>query len=401
MQAVIIAGGKGTRLKELNGNLPKPLVDIGGKPLIEHQILLARANGIDEILLLTGFGADAIQDYCQDGRQWDVEIQYHRESQPLGTAGAVLDAFHRLKRDFVVLYADTMLDVDLRRMCSFHGQSPGITLFLHPNDHPQDSDLIEIDETNRVIGLHPYPHPPGQHFRNLVNAGLYVVRKDCLAPWYERRATLAYPFDFGKHLFPETIASGCQMRGYVSREYIKDAGTPQRVYRVREDLLAGRIQAARWHCKKRAVFLGLELLPGAAEAVRTVNESGRLAVVVANQPVGAGGNRSENEGRTIHNKFEWLLGHEGAFVDGVYCRRQPSDDGPLEKAVADLNIDVEQSWMIGAGPADIDAARRFGIHSILIQSGRRDTQLSNPPDFVCEDVLSAVRLIGEKEQRPQ
>ena len=255
MQAVIIAGGKGTRLKGLTGDLPKPLVDIGGKPLLEHQILLAKANGIDKILLLTGFGADIIQAHCGDGRRWGVEIEYHCESTPLGTAGAVLDAFPHLQTDFVVFYADTMLNVDLGRMCSFHQQSPGITLFLHPNDHPQDSDLIEIDETNQIIGLHPYPHAPGQYFRNLVNAGLYVARKDCLQPWHERRANLPYPFDFGKHLFPEMIANNTgPLRGYVSREYIKDAGTPQRVHRVREDFLSGRIQAARWDCQSRPCF---------------------------------------------------------------------------------------------------------------------------------------------------
>ncbi len=426
MQAVIIAGGKGTRLRELNGNLPKPLVDIGGKPLLEHQILLARAHGIREILLLTGFGADAIQDFCQDGGKWDVEIKYHRESQPLGTAGAVLDAFDCLKRDFIVLYADTMLNVNLRRMCSFHKQSTGLTLFLHPNDHPHDSDLVEIDETNRIVQFHPYPHPPGGYFRNLVNAGLYVARKECLEPWYERRATLAYPFDFGKHLFPEMLAGGCHMLGYVSRDYIKDAGTPQRVYRVREDLLSGRIEAASWNCKKQAVFLAQEgmlnsfsdrlnfadesqLRPGAAEAVRTVNESGRLAIVVASHPVSAHSEYSQKALREIHNKFETLLGNEGAFVDGIYYSPHRTGDDRagerfepvlLEKAASDLNIDTKHSWMIGGDRADIEAARRFGIRSILIQNGRSDDHLPNPPDFVCKDVLSAVRLIAV-EQRPQ
>jgi FMN phosphatase YigB (HAD superfamily) len=321
----------------------------------------------------------------------------------------VLDAFAHLQRDFVVFYADTMLNVDLRRMCGFHQRSPGITLFLHPNDHPQDSDLIEIDEANQIVGLHPYPHPPGQYFRNLVNAGLYVARKDCLAPWHERRANLPYPFDFGKHLFPEMIANGSgPLRGYVSREYIKDAGTPQRVHRVREDFLSGRIQAARWDCQKPAVFLGREgtlhadsahqvkLLPGAAQAIRTVNESGRLAVVLSSQ--------SDHLESLVRNEFESLLGHEGAFVDGMYACLPVSAQQPgasfFTKPAADLNIDIKQSWMIASGPVAIDAARKLGIHSILIQTSRPDRQLS-PPDFVCQDVLSAVRLIAEKEQMPQ
>ena len=438
MQAVIIAGGKGTRLKELTGDLPKPLVDICGKPLLEHQILLAKTHGIERILLLTGFGAEAIEDYCGDGSKWGLRIQYHREPQPLGTAGAVLDAFPHLVHDFIVIYADTMLNVDLRRFSSFHTASPGITAFLHPNDHPQDSDLIEIDEANRITALHPYPHPPGQYFRNLVNAALYVVRKDAIAPWYQRRAELSYPFDFAKHLFPEMIAGGGNLRGYVSREYIKDAGTPERVYRVREDYLSGRIDVASLQNPKPAVFFDrdgtlnvdsgwikspaeLALLPGAAQAVRAVNQSGRLAVVVTNQTVIARGDCSESGLRLIHNKFEWLLGQEHAFVDGIYyCPHHPHKGFPgerpelkvpcdcrkpatglFEKAAADLNIDAERSWMIGDSADDMEAAMQFGIHSILVKTGRQGRQPSRPPDFVCTNVLDAVQFIAQQEEQRQ
>jgi len=86
MQLVIIAGGKGTRLKEILGNLPKPMADVDGKPLLEHQVLLARKYGIRDILILTGYGAEHIETYFGDGTAWDVRIRYQRELEPLGTA---------------------------------------------------------------------------------------------------------------------------------------------------------------------------------------------------------------------------------------------------------------------------------------------------------------------------
>ena len=141
----------------------------------------------------------------------------------------------------------------------------------------------------------------------------------------------------------------------------------------------------------------IKLLPGAAQAIRTVNESGRLAVVLTSQT-----DRSES---LIRNQFESLLGHEGAFVDGMYACLPVSAPQTsatfFTKPAADLNIDIKQSWVIASGPVAIDAARKLGIHSILIQTGRPDRQLSHPPDFVCQDLLSAVRLITEKEQMPQ
>ena len=109
MQLVIIAGGKGTRLKEILGDRPKPMVEVGGKPLVEHQVLLARKYGIRDVLILTGYGADYIENFFGDGSAWDVRIRYQRESRPLGTAGALLDAVDKLGDTFIVMYGDTMM----------------------------------------------------------------------------------------------------------------------------------------------------------------------------------------------------------------------------------------------------------------------------------------------------
>jgi histidinol-phosphate phosphatase family protein len=432
MQLVIIAGGKGTRLTQRTADLPKCLVRIGDKPLIEHQILLASRYKITDILVLTGFGAESIESYLGNGTRWGVNIRYHRDSVPRGTAGAVIDAFHKLHDVFFVMYGDTMLNVDLFRMAAAHAQHPSATVFLHPNDHPQDSDLAELNASNEIVTFHPCPHPPGKYFANLVNAALYILSKELLRPWYGSRSTLSYPLDFAKHVFPDLIAKGAKLYGYVSREYIKDMGTPERLDRVRLDYLSGRVERGSLHIPAPAVFLDrdgtlnherrwlnrpeqLRLVPQAGEAVRAINESGRLAVVVSNQPVIARGECTETELRKIHNKLEWLLGECHAFVNGIYyCPHHPDKGfagerpelkfvcycrkpatGLLEQATRELNIDVSQSWMIGDSARDVEAAANFGLRSALVRTGpsRGPRPGNSKPDFEFDTVLDATEFI--------
>ena len=431
MQLVVVAGGKGTRLKDRLGDLPKPMVTIGGKPLLEHLILLAVRHGIGEVLILTGYGADFIKDYFGSGEPWGVRIRYRREERPLGTAGAVLDAFDDLDSTFLLMYGDTMMNVDLTRFAASHPAEAAASLFVHPNDHPQDSDLVEIDSSGRILALRPYPHPPGQYFANLVNAALYVIHKEALLPFVPRLADLTQPLDFGKHVFPALLGQGAWLQAYASREYIKDAGTPERLDQVEAHFRSGRIARGSFATPAPAIFLDrdgtlndergfltspeeLALLPGTAAAVRAINSSGRLAVLITNQPVIARGDCSPEELRRIHDKLEWLLGESHAFLDAVYhCPHHPDGGFPgerpefkfacdcrkpapglLAQATADLNIDKSQSWMIGDRASDVQAARNFGIRSALVRTGQgRNVSPDCRPDLVSETLGEAVRAI--------
>ena len=242
MQLVIIAGGKGTRLRDRIGDLPKPLARVGDHPLLEHHLLLGKRYGFTNNVLLTGYGAQAIRDFCGNGSRWGIKIQYFEEESPLGTAGAVLAALPSLQERFIIAYGDTMLNVDLGRFWRAHQASgAAATLFVHPNDHPHDSDLVESDASGRITAFHPYPHPEGGFYRNLVNAALYVLDRKALEPW---RGRSDLP-DFGKHLFPAMVADGAHLQAYASPEYIKDAGTPARLDKVTADYVSGRMDEAR------------------------------------------------------------------------------------------------------------------------------------------------------------
>src|SRR5437867_1550574 len=150
-QAIILAGGRGTRLKDRLGDLPKPMIPIGGRPLLEHQLELLRSYGFSDVLLFVHYRADLIKAHFGDGTKWGMRLRYVIEREPLGTAGAVLAGFDSLADRFVVLYGDTMVNVDLQRLWKTHEQAqPDATLLLHPNDHPMDSDLVEIDAASRI-----------------------------------------------------------------------------------------------------------------------------------------------------------------------------------------------------------------------------------------------------------
>ena len=428
MQAAILSGGKGTRLSEVSGGLPKPLVEVNGRALLGRQLDLLKASGCTEALVLAGHGADAVAAYVGDGSEWGMRVICIAEEAALGTAGAVRAVIERLEPQFLVLYADTLLDVDLRRFQAAHRPGAAATLFLHPNDHPHDSDLVELGTDGRVKAFHPYPHPEGAELPNQVNAALYVLDRDALAGLDGLRERP----DFGKHVFPRMLEQGMEIFGYVSPEYIKDAGTPKRLAKVSRDLASGRVAARSLRDPQPAVFIDrdgvlnveknrisrpedLVLIPGAAAGVARLNDSDYRTAIVTNQPVVARGDCTPDDLLRIHARLDTLLGHDGAYVDALYaCPHHPDRGFPGEvaelkivcdcrkpapglvrQATADLNVDLSRSWMIGDSTVDMELARTVGLRSVLVRTGHagRDRRHSMLPDVIVSDLGAAADLI--------
>ncbi len=430
MQAVILAGGKGTRLAERLNGRPKPLIDVAGIPLMQRQLETLQSHGVDDFVVLVNHAADQIERFLTQLNA-KSKISLIDDGEPRGTAGATLACLGRLSDRFIVAYGDTLFDIDIAHMVAAHEASGAdATLLLHPNDHPADSDLVEIDEDNRITGFHPYPHPADLVARNLVNAAFYIVEKAALEP-YALRTDLP---DFAKDLFPAMVEAGAKLHGYVSFEYIKDLGTPKRLDKVEKHFVTGTVERARRRHPQKAVFLDrdgtlnklrdyvrkpddLDLLPNAAEAVRSLNNAEYRAVLVTNQPVLARGECDPATMRDIHAKLETELGRHGAYLDGVYlcphhphggfagevpelkieCRCRKPATGMIDRAVSEMNISPSQSWFIGDSTGDMLAAHRAGLFSILVQSGERGEDKRWPchPDFVVADVFVAARLITE------
>jgi len=429
-QLVILAGGKGTRLRERLGDLPKPLIDVCGVPLLERQILLAKRYGFGRVLILVNYRAERIAEFCKNKANWGLEVHCVDDGEPRGTAGAILQILDQLDDEFLVMYGDTMLDVDLDRFYRYHAERDDVaaTLFVHPNDHPHDSDLVELDDHGHVSGFHPYPHDDTRYYPNLVNAALYWIRKSAMEPWRDNAGLL----DFGKELFPAMIKRGMTLRGYNSPEYIKDCGTPSRIDKVCADFLSGRIQRATLGSQQMAVFVDrdgtmnrevdhlnspeqLELIPGVENTIRRLNRSEYRVCVVTNQPVIARGECTPESLRQIHNKLETLLGHQGAYVDRIYycphhpdkgfagevaglkidCECRKPKTGMIDAAVAELNIDRTKSWMIGDTTSDMLAGRRAGVRTILVETGYAGLEQKYwvTPDYIVPNLSAAVDFI--------
>lgn len=427
--AIILAGGKGTRLSSIAGDLPKALVPIGEKPVLEHQILLLKKFGIQDLVLFTGYRSERISDFFGNGERFGVRIRYHAESEPLGTAGAVLSGWELLPSRFLVFYGDVLLNVDLSRFLKFHASSGAdATLLVHPNDHPFDSDLVEMGSSSQVLRFHPSPHPSDEWLPNWVNACLYAIEKESLSPWKGRKVFS----DFGKSLFPEMLKTGKKIMGYKSREYIKDMGTPDRYQEVQSDWSSGRVERGSFSTPQSCVFLDrdgtltrsldfvrepkeLELLPGVAQALRRLNERGVLSVVVTNQPVVARGECSESELDLIHRKLQTLLGRERAYLDRIfYCPHHPDGGyrgerpelkvncncrkpaiGMTETACEELGVDLSDSWMIGDMTMDLAMAKAAGLRAVLVRTGfaGRDGKFPVEPDYEFSDLPEAVQFI--------
>ena len=400
MKAVIMAGGRGTRIASIASDIPKPMIPVADKPVLEWELECLREQGFKDIIMTVSYKSQVIMDYFGDGSAFGVHIEYFVEDTPLGNAGALFRIKDKLAEDFLLLNADAVFDVDFNRFVAFHKAHGGLaTLFAHPNDHPYDSGLLITNEAGAVEQWLAKEDERPEYYRNCVNAGLHVLSPKLLEHWPETTK-----IDLDRQVLKPLAGTG-QMFAYQSPEYVKDMGTPERYETVCRDFQEGRVQARNLKRKQRAVFLDrdgtinkyvgflrniddFELLPGAAEAVRRINRSGYLAIVVTNQPVIARGEVTMEQLRAIHNKMETLLGAQGAYLDSIYyCPHHPDKGfvgevpelkiecdcrkpkpGLLLRAAEDFNIDLSASWMVGDSESDIKAGLAAGCRTKELQT---------------------------------
>ena len=425
-KAVILAGGSGERLRPLTLNMPKPMLAIAGKPILEHQIDVMKRYGIEEVYILSGYMGNVIEEYFGDGSKHGIIIRHYREDKPMGTSGCLKVLENELKEDFLLAYGDVMFDLDLASYFNYHKESgAAATLVIHPNDHPYDSDIVLTNERSGITGFLP-KDAKGECYPNQINAAMYV-----LSPLIFKYIVEGVASDFIKDVFPRMLNSE-KLYAYKTAEYIKDIGTVDRLERVRSDYASGKIERISKSHKRPAVFLDrdgtlvkdidllhkaedLELLPSSVPALKRINESEYLSIVVTNQSVVARNLCTIKELKDIHNKFETLLGKNRVYVDEIYfCPHHPDkgypEENPLFKipcdcrkpktgmitqAGAQYNIDLAASWMIGDSATDIETAANAGLRSILLRkkNSQEDHDQSLSPNFICDNLEEAVDII--------
>ena len=426
MKLLILAGGKGTRLGFKD--IPKPMVHVDEKPVLEYQIELAKKYGINEVFILSGYKSQSIIDYFKDGSDWGLSIKHITEKKPLGTAGSVFQLKEELNENFMVFYGDTIMDINLKAMIEFDNKYQSIgTLLVHPNDHPFDSDIVELDKNElNILQFHP-KNSQKAYIPNLVNAALYIFSPE-IFNYIEPESNL----DFGRDIFPEIIKKGGKLNAYYSSEYIKDMGTPKRKMQVEFDIKSGKVSRLNNENKRKAIFIDRDgvinkevdslckiedfvLIQNSAKAIKMINKSEYLAIVVTNQPVIAKGFCSEDDVREIHSKMEQLIGLENAYLDKIYfcphhpesgfkgevielkidCKCRKPNTGMINKAVKDLNIDLQKSYLIGDTTSDIKTGENMGLKTILVKTGYagRDQKYIVNPNYHCDNLFEGVKKI--------
>lgn len=433
--AVIQAGGFGTRMETLTKKkIPKPMLNINGKPMIQWQIEALYEYGIEEIIIIVGYLGSQIKEYFQDGSSYGVHISYVEEEIPLGSAGALYYLKDNIKtKNFIFLFSDVMFKINWNRMIKFHEEKSAlITVLSHPNSHPYDSDILLIDDESRVVGMDLKSNYRNYWYDNNVNAGIYIINTDIL-----NEIHVIKRMDFEKDLLLPLISKR-KLYAYKSSEYAKDAGIPERFNDVCNEQSNGLWERKCYEKKQKCIFLDrdgtinkykglidnetdLEMEKYAIEAIKMINHSGYLGIVVTNQPVVARGMCDIEDIINIHRKMQTLLGREGAYVDDiVFCPHHPDkgylgenlkykgkckcrkpEIGLIKKMEEKYNIDLVDSWMIGDSTVDIQTGKNAGMRTILIQTGiaGRDKKYKIQPNVIKENLYEAIKYILSMEKK--
>ena len=432
-QAVILCGGRGTRLAEWVRELPKPMILLDGRPVLDHIISNLAKAGIQRFLLAAGYRGDVVTRYYTATRPADCRIEVLTEPEPGGTAGALRGCANRLDDDFVLAYGDVFLDFDARRLIAAHEiHRPLGTLLVRASDHPWDSHLVVADDAGRVLEF-VNRREPGRLYRNVANAAVHVVSRRLLD-----FVPAAGPADLGADVFPAAITRGETLGIHFLEEegFVKDMGTPERLASV-EEYLADRALAEAARARPQpveTVFLDrdgvltvdsgfidrpekLELLPGVAEAMALLHRRGIRCVVTTNQSIVARGLCTMAMLGTIHDRLRVKIAAGGGKIDAIYacphhpethhgegvpelrraCRCRKPAPGLLFRARRELGLNLAACIIVGDQTSDVRAGRAAGIRTVLLGNpGHRDqVRKVAAPDAEFDSLLAFVQAAIE------
>lgn len=340
MQAVIMAGGEGSRLRPLTSNLPKPMLPIANRPMMEHIIMLLRDHGITDVVATVQFLASLIRNYFGDGSDLGVTLSYAVEEVPLGTAGSVLGARDLLDGTFLVISGDALTDVDLEEVIAFHrDRGAAATLVLKHVPDPLEFGIVMTGEDGRIERFLEKP-TWGQVFSDTINTGIYVLEPevlDLIPP--------DQPYDFSSELFPAMLDKGLPLFGFVTDAYWADVGNTDAFIEAQHDVLGGRVSAE---------LPGFELRPGVwvGEDV-DIDPSARIegpALIGDNSRIGAGATVGPNAvvaGNAIIGDDAQVAG--GVVLERAYVAPYARVRGGVvgRGAVLDKGATLEEGAVLG------------------------------------------------------
>ncbi len=407
--AIILAGGKGTRIKKLFPGIPKPLIPINGIPFIERAIKQMKIYGFERFIITIGYMADKIIAYLGDGSRLGVKIEYFIEDIPLGSGGAlpIVARKYHLMGTVAVVSGDLVFDIDWNRFLRWHMlRRADISLLVHPTLHPHDSDIVDLhhgwvvmdgkwqylwEQKHRIRKIYRKGQRREKYIGNISNAGIMLIEAELLKLWKG-----GVPMNLEHDIVIPLIEKGYRVYGYLSPEYVKDAGTPERYSGVEKDIQRGIVPYWNFAYSKPAVFWDrdgtinkykgfiknpeeIELMESIADKIKDFRERGYLNILVTNQAHISFGWITFDRLQQIHNYLMELLAESGTYLDGIYyCPTHPDNGydgekpelkghfmcrkplpGMLYEASDDFNIDIRNSLMIG----DTDIDRQTALNA--------------------------------------
>ncbi len=429
-KALILAGGLGTRLRPLTDVIPKCLLAIGEQTLLDYWVECMVEAGISEARINIHTHAGRVREHIQSvNSACRLRLVESYEPELLGSAGTVAANADLAKGadEIVIIYAGNLSDIDLRPLLAFHRQhGDPLTMVLFRTPNPRACGIAKLDGAGRIFS---FVEKPKRLTSDLADAGLYVVN----AAAYREIAAME-AFDLGFDVLPKFVG---RMRGWVWGGYHLDIGT-------HETLESARHQVASIFPDQRsisdgahrpAIFLDrdgtliehvhylcdpalVQLLPGAAEALKRFRRAGFTRVLVTNQSAIGRGMLTEERLDQIHMEMNRQLAVHGATLDAIYyCPDVPAGDdrtvvespdrkpgpGMLLRAAADLNLDLETSWMVGDLISDVLAGQNAGCRSILLESDRtasKEEQALAGQFLTAPDLAATVELIlADRDRR--
>ena len=405
--AIVLAGGAGTRLRQILPGIPKVLAPVAGKPFIHHLLDQLAANGITSVVLATGYAATDVE-AAAAAYQGGLEIRFSREDQPLGTGGAIARAFERIRAGRAwVFNGDSLCGASLGEVAATAAARPDCPWLV----------AVAVDDASRfgTLALEGtlvtgYLEKTGVREPGWINAGIYLLPRDFAAA-----AGTGLPCSIERDLFPAWAADGLLHAAAVRAPFI-DIGTPESLG------AAGEFVAASGVGRRPFVFLdrdgtiivqkpylddpaGVELIDGAAAALRRLREAGFGLAVVTNQSGIARGYFDKDRVEAIHERMRELLALEGLTLDAIYiCPHAPGEGclcrkpapGMIDQAAREHRIDLGRSFIVGDKECDVDCGRNAGIRSVLVKTGygrEQECEIGARAAFVVDGLGEAAETI--------
>ena len=394
---VILAGGKGSRLKKLLKNKSKCLAIIDKKTILEKIYSILNKQNYNIIYIIINKTQTDIVNFIQK-RKLNIKIIF--ENLYLGDGGALsnLKSINNFeKKKFIIINGDLLINFNFKKFLTFHNKNKSqLTLTCHPNDHPYDSDLLVSDKKNKLVKILSKPHKKNLIFKNLASAGIFIINGQLIKLIPSKKQK------FNDHIIPLFLRNNSKIYTYHTIDFIKDIGTIDRIKMATKIEKSIKFKNSLKKNSTPAIFLDRDgvineeinykvedptlLIPKTLAALKFINKSEYLSIIITNQPSIAKGFIKENELEFLHNKLETKLGMNAVYINDIFycphhpkkgfkgeikkfkiiCRCRKPKIGLILQAKKKYNINLKKSYFIGNSAADYLCAKQAQIKYINI-----------------------------------